>query len=169
MKKLLAVLAIVAAVQASGSCGDMHEPYVGSEDFQKLKGLVGKWNGTDAETGEAVAVEYRLSGGGSALVETMSPGTPHEMITVYHDRGGKLGLTHYCAVGNQPEMTLAKEDGNAMTFDFSGGDNIDPATTPHMHALTVTLDGPDALTQDWVFYEGGQSKGAHRFTYKRAG
>jgi hypothetical protein len=48
-------------------------------------------------TGMPVRVEYRVTGAGSAVVETLFPGTPHEMVTVYHARKGVLCMTHYCA------------------------------------------------------------------------
>ena len=48
----------------------------------------------------------RTTGGGSAVTETLFPGTAHEMMSVYHMDGDDLVLTHYCAGGNQPRMML---------------------------------------------------------------
>ena len=52
------------------------------------------------------AAEYRVAANGSVVVERNFPDTPKEMISVYHDRGGKLSMTHYCALANQPQMSL---------------------------------------------------------------
>ena len=52
------------------------------------------------------SVVYKLTGAGSALVETQFPGTGHEMVSVYHLDGDDLRMTHYCAAGNQPRVKL---------------------------------------------------------------
>ena len=51
-------------------------PYSGSAEFERMKQLVGAWEGTSdmGMEGEKVRVEYRLTAGGSALVETLFPG-----------------------------------------------------------------------------------------------
>ena len=58
-------------------------PYSGSKGFERMKELTGVWEGTSnmAKEGEKVRVEYRLSSGGSSIVETLFPGTPHEMVS----------------------------------------------------------------------------------------
>src|SRR6185369_11800489 len=62
-------------------------PYTGSPAFERMKQLVGTWEGTSdmGKEGEKVRVEYRLTAGGSALVETLFPGSGEEMVSVYHD------------------------------------------------------------------------------------
>ena len=106
--------------------------------FGKLKQLVGEWEGVHKNmmTGkrEKVVVTYRLTAGGSALIETLFPGTPHEMVSVYHGDGDDLVMTHYCMLGNQP--TMRSEDGpdaNPITFEFDGGTGIKSIKDPHMH------------------------------------
>ena len=42
----------------------------------------------DADVGD-----IQVTSGGSALVEKLSPGTPHEMVSVYHDKDGELAMT----------------------------------------------------------------------------
>jgi hypothetical protein len=53
-------------------------PYTGSTEFERMKQLVGNWEGTSdlGKEGEKVRVEYRLTSGGSALVERFSRGVP---------------------------------------------------------------------------------------------
>ena len=62
-------------------------PYSGSKEFERMKELVGAWEGTSnmPQGGERVRVEYRLSSGGSAVVETLFPGKADEMVSVYYD------------------------------------------------------------------------------------
>ena len=56
-----------------------------------------------SKKGDLVA-RYAVTAAGSAVVETVFPGTEHEMVTVYHADGSDLVLTHYCMEGNQPRM-----------------------------------------------------------------
>ena len=59
---------------------------------------------------------YRYDDRGK-LVETIFPGSEHEMITVIHPDGDDLALTHYCMLGNQPQMKAAgKGEGNKVEF-----------------------------------------------------
>ena len=83
------------------------EPAKVAHVFDRMKLLAGEW--VAAEDGPmfkrgALVSRYVLTGGGTALVDTLFPGAPHEMTTVYHRDGADLALTHYCAGGNQPRM-----------------------------------------------------------------
>jgi hypothetical protein len=137
-------------------------PYTGTREFERMKQLVGAWEGTSdmGKEGEKVRVEYRLTAGGSALVETLFPGGREEMVTVYHDRRGKLAMTHYCMLRNQPRMTLAKADAQTIELVFSArGNDIDPAREKHMHAVRFTFTDKDHLVQKWTMFENGKEAG----------
>ena len=56
-----------------------------------------------------VVHEFKTSAAGTVVMETMNPGTGHEMINMYHVDGDDLLLTHYCAGNNQPRMRLNRE------------------------------------------------------------
>lgn len=61
----------------------------GSKDFERLKQIVGVWEGTSS-MGEGggdknVTIEYRLTSGGSPILETLFAGTPHDMASVYYE------------------------------------------------------------------------------------
>ena len=75
--------------------------------LERFKALAGEWvaaeDGEMTKKGDLVA-RYAVTAGGSAVVETVFPGSPHEMVTVYHADGPDLVLTHYCVEGNQPRM-----------------------------------------------------------------
>src|SRR5882762_11523952 len=78
-----------------------------SASLERLKTLAGEWvaaeDGDMAKKGDLVA-RYAVTASGTAVVETVFPGREHEMVTVYHDDGPDLVLTHYCMEGNQPRM-----------------------------------------------------------------
>ncbi|QQR74645.1 MAG: hypothetical protein IPJ17_03365 [Holophagales bacterium] len=129
----------------------------------RLQALAGEWIDVDGSTGQKdkVVVVYHVTGAGSAVVETLFPGTPHEMTTVYHTDGDDLVLTHYCAAGNQPRMRARKPSGDKLVFEFDGGTNLDPAKDMHMHSGFVALLGPDRVDAEWQAWVNGSPDGAH--------
>jgi hypothetical protein len=141
----------------------------GPAAFARLKALAGDFEGhVTTPEGPAARVEFRLAGNGSALVERLFAGTEHEMVTVYHLSGGDLVLTHYCAMANQPRMKLVAGGGDGdLVFDFTGGDNVDPKATTHMHGGRMSLKGADAYESDWQVMSAGKPAGSNRFFMKR--
>lgn len=119
-----------------------------SPEFERLKTLVGTWQGkTDMGQGPVdVTLTYRLLAGGSAIEERVFAGTPNEMVTMYYDKNGKLALTHYCVLGNRPGMLLKSSDDKTLKFDFDESCGINPAKESHMHALTIRFDDADTIT-----------------------
>jgi|SRR5437588_8359945 len=168
MKKL-AVIAVLCLAGSMWAGAGEHKPYKGSAEFERMKSLVGTWKGmADMGQGPAeITVEYRLVSGGSAIEEHIFPGTPHEMVTMYHDKQGKLSLTHYCMLGNQPGMLLKSSDEKSLQFDFDATCGLDADSGMHMHSLTLTFVSPDTITQNWKLFENGKAKDDHPFTLKR--
>lgn len=146
-----------------------HLPYSGSKEFERMKELVGVWEGTSnmPKEGEKVRIEYRLSSGGSSVVETFLPGTAHEMISVYHDNKGQLTMTHYCALRNQPRMNLQAADGRNLHFMFVDGSNIDPMKDSYMHSLTISFIDKDHIIHKWTLFADGKEKGTSVFELSR--
>ena len=144
-------------------------PYSGSKGFERMKDLAGVWEGTSnmPKEGEKVRVEYRLSSGGSSVVETLFPGTPHEMVSVYFDNKGQLTMTHYCALRNQPRMKLQKADAQNLNFMFVGGTNIDPKKDAFMRSLTITFVDKNHVVEKWTQFAGGQEKETSVFELSR--
>jgi hypothetical protein len=171
-KAALALLLALAPLSAQAGEVSAHANN-GSVDahtaFARVKSLAGDWEGRTAGPDSAPArVEFRLSGGGSTVVERMFPGTEHEMVTVYHMAGEDLVLTHYCAMGNQPRMKLVSGGAaGELVFDFVGGDNIEPATTTHMHTGRMTISS-ESYEARWTVYREGREAGSHGFAMKRA-
>jgi hypothetical protein len=123
-----------------------------SPGLERLKALAGEW--VSAEDGDMVkkgdlVSRYAVTASGSAVVETLFPGSPHEMVTVYHADGSDLVLTHYCMEGNQPRMRARTPAGSRLDFAWDGGTNIDPAHDRHMHSATVELVSADEIRSEW--------------------
>ncbi len=139
----------------------MPAPIAHSGDFERMKGLVGVWEGNvDMGKGmESLKVTYELTSAGNAILERFAAGQPHEMVTVYHDRGGKLTMTHYCSLGNQPHMELTNPGETTMKFVLSKKDSgLASLNETHMHALTITVDGKDSIAHTWTLYDKGAKK-----------
>jgi hypothetical protein len=175
---LVAAAGVVGALGAAAQQPEKHEqhehaaaPHAALPAFEKMKSLVGTWKGK-ASHGESevfdASVTYRLTGGGSALVETLFPGTPHEMVTVYTRDGDSILLTHYCTMGNQPRMRCTPTaDLSTLKFDFVDGGNMTSVNDPHMHSLVMTFDGPDKLGESWSMYEDGKPTSKAKFAMER--
>src|SRR5690349_7062215 len=103
--------------------------------LEKLKKLAGTWVAADKDgkpTDQVMSV-IKVTAGGSAVHETLFPGQPQEMISIYTAEGPDLILTHYCVLGNQPRMKAdAASPSNRIVFRFVGGTNLDPAKDRHM-------------------------------------
>lgn len=144
------MVAVLAVATLSLNAGDPAKNAVkpSSPEFERMKSLVGTWQGT-ADMGQGpveMTVQYRLIAGGTVLEERSFPGQPHEMVTMYFEKDGKLALTHYCVMGNRPAMVLNSSDSKSIKFDFDKNCGINPSSEPHMHALKLTFEGPDTLT-----------------------
>ncbi len=127
--------------------------------LEKLKTLVGTWVTADKDgkpTEEVVSV-IKLTAGGSAIQETLFPGQPHEMISIYTADGPDVLMTHYCVLGNQPRMKAStKSLTNTLKFEFAGGTNLDPKKDKHMHAATLTIVDADHYEMEGIGWENGE-------------
>lgn len=168
-------LAACAALLAAAPAARAAEPRAAGVDpkaaFERLKALAGEWEG-QAGHGEKMGpaqVRWERISGGTAVMETLFPGTEHEMRSVYHLDGGDLVLTHYCAMGNQPRMKLARTASREgeLVFEFAGGTNLDAAKDAHVHSGKLRLVSADALEAEWVVHQGGKPAGANRFVLAR--
>ncbi len=140
-----------------------------SEGFARLQKLIGTWVAVDAAgkpTDQVVSV-FKLTGAGSAIQETIFPGSDHEMVTMYHMDGKDLVLTHYCSAGNQPKMKLdPKSPPKQLNFLFVGGTNLDPAKDTHMHEGRIALIDDDHIEWTWVGHTKGQPSHDHKVSMK---
>ncbi len=162
MQKTLFSTIVVLCALAFGSLAfageKMGPPVAHSKDFDRMKELVGAWEGkADMGNGmEQLKITYELTSAGNAIVEKFAAGRPHEMVTVYYDYNGKLGLTHYCSLGNQPHMEIANSGDGSMLFVLSEtAPNIVSMKEMHMHAHGIAIDGKNSMTQTWTLYDKG--------------
>ena len=150
--------------------GEMELPVIqGSPALQAMKSLAGTWKGTHMMNGKELpaTVKYKVTSNGSSVVETIFPGTPQEMITVYHDKGDTLSMTHYCSVGNQPQLDMVKMDGQALSFSLSPDQNPGIEHEGHMHDLTITIQDKDHVKHEWTYYDQEKPQGNTSFTLVR--
>ena len=156
-------LTILVAVVANGTWGEdaakAPEPPK-HEQVEKIKSLAGDWSGTFGEGKEAgqANLSYKVTAGGSAVVETIFTGTDHEMVTVYTVDHGTLVLTHYCVMGNQPHMKAAEQkDANTIEFTCDGKPgNLDADNEAHMHTGKITWVDADHIQAEWTALKDGQ-------------
>lgn len=149
MTKIFLGLALSACcVLVSAQDSTIPAPKKGSPEFEQLKTLVGTWKGT-ADFGQGPAeftMQYRLIANGSVLEERSMVGTPMEMVTMYYEKEGKLTLTHYCVLGNQPGMVVKSFKGNELRFDLDKNCEAQLANQMHMHALGIRFDDANTIT-----------------------
>jgi hypothetical protein len=166
---LLCILGLTTFIISPSTAEEM-KPYEGSPAFEKIKTLIGDWQGTMEMDGKPVSVTatYQLTSGGSAILEIIFRGMPREMATLYHDNSRKeLIMTHYCMLHNQPKLKLVRNTEKELFFDLADDSDIDVATEEHMHSLKLKFDGPDKMIQYWTKYEDGKKHSVHEIKYVR--
>jgi len=168
LKTTLALALVSAWTLAADAADD-------ASAFEQFKKLAGEWVGKEAsgqpldgKAGKEVHVKYQVTAGGSAVIETLFPGGGEEMVTMIHPDGKDLLLTHYCLLGNQPQMKAAgKLDGKEVAFKFVRATNLASDKDMHMHDATYTFEGPDTLKTTWTHYHDGKPTGKVVFELKR--
>jgi len=134
-----------------------------------LKKLFGTWQG-NARVGDQlvpVTITYASTAGGSAIVEHLFPGTPHEMMSVYTVEGDRLAMTHYCSLGNHPKMMLKTSDAHSLSFEATGAEGLRAPAEMHMHAMTVSWTDADHIRETWTSFVDGQAKDQKVFDLAR--
>lgn len=152
----LAVLATGWTPVAGSEAGDSGGRV---ESFEALKALEGDWAriGEDGKPAASPTITYRVTAGGAALLETVFPGTSHEMVTLYHLEGDGLVLTHYCIEGNQPHMRLKSHSADQLDFECPEGAKLDSENARHMHSGSFTFLGPDRIKTEWRRLNNGEN------------
>ncbi|MDP6538332.1 MAG: hypothetical protein QF903_04405 [Planctomycetota bacterium] len=148
----LATLLLLGACSATPSGGPAAPARA---QFERFVALEGDWRITGGDHTVGATHTYRTIANGSAVVETIFPGQPHEMVTVYHLDGPSLVLTHYCALGNQPRMVAEPGEGDVVRFLFDSGGNLAADTDPHMHDARFTFVDAERFTSTWTQWDGG--------------
>jgi hypothetical protein len=155
----LVVLASAVGAIAGDEPKGGHLATVNSVALEPFKALDGKWVGKMGHGGQSIeaVVTYKVTSNGSAVVETIGPGTPHEMVTVIHPDGEGLVLTHYCALGNQPRMkTSGKHEPHQVHFSFVDATNLKSPNDMHMHDVVYYFVDKDTIKSEWTNYVDGK-------------
>jgi hypothetical protein len=158
----LGLLTLVLTLSPAGQADDKTAPKLlappTNAALEKMKKLAGTWllADKDGKPTDQVASVIKVTAGGSAVHETLFPGQPHEMVSVYTADGSDLIMTHYCVLGNQPRMKAdPKSPANQIVFRFAGGTNLDPNKDKHMHEATLTILDEDRLEVNGIGWENG--------------
>jgi hypothetical protein len=142
---LFTVLAVSAALAQSDA----------QKSFDKLKTLVGSWQGKSAD-GKPVQISFRDTAGGTALMSEITAGE-EDMISMIHLDGDRLLLTHYCPAGNQPRMKASlSPDGKTIMFDFVDATNLSSPEAGHMHHAVFTFGDADHHSEEWDWMDHGK-------------
>ncbi len=145
-QSMLGVMLLVVTLPAAAA-----SPDAATTAFKQLSTLLGQWDGKFAD-GRAHGVSYRLTAGGSVLVETWTLGPIRESITMYHLDGDHLVATHYCPQGNQPRLQwVPGDDPKTLSFAFRDGTNLQVTDGSHQHAFWIRLQDDASYVRDETY------------------
>jgi hypothetical protein len=135
--------------------------------FDRLKTLVGEWDGTDP-TGKHVGDTIRLVSNNTALEETFQSDKDNQMVTMYTPDGNRLALTHYCSQGNQPhlETPAVTASSSEFAFAFTDAANLANNDDMHMHGMTLKIEDNDHFTETWTLMANGKEQ-TESFHFRR--
>lgn len=151
----IAVSLALVAVACVSMKDEPHDPKKRSALFEPVKALEGSWE-APGKSGQPLVTEFKVSSAGSIVRETMFPGTPHEMTNVYRLEGNALAVTHYCAMGNQPEFHATELVGDQMPFHFVGVADQDAPDEMYMGGLTLEFVDKDHFNEHWSSFVKGK-------------
>ncbi len=138
--------------------------------FEQLSSLVGEWKGV--QDGIDISLTYTLTAEGSTLMEEFRPAKGPVMMTMFSVDGDHLVATHYCSVGNQPQMvteTIAQPQNKALVFSLVRVTGMKTPEDWHNTGLEILLEDQDHLTQKWTYlYQGKTGTTIFHFTRKQA-
>ena len=137
-----------------------------SSDWDRLRSLVGAWQGTSPAG--PVSVDYTLVSNGTALMEQLDGNHDTHMVTMYTPDGAALLATHYCAAGNQPRMRAqASPDGKSLDFQFVDVSNAKSGTGDVMRRLVVTFVDARHFNQQWTSRDASGKENTVLFQFTR--
>jgi hypothetical protein len=154
MKKSICFLVVVAALITTMPAWAQSDA---EKAYAQLRSLAGRWHGK-VSNGKTVAVSFRETAGGSAVLSEIEAQGPEDMITMFHlDGANKLLLTHYCSAGNQPRMqATSSADGKTITFTFLDATNLASPDAGHMQSVVIAVLDANHHTEEWTFVDHGK-------------
>ncbi len=90
--KIFLIMLLAFPYQAGATAEHYAPPAPSSPEFQRIKALAGRWQGTSVsgERTEQAAVEYQVTSGGSAVVENFFPGRRMKWFPFITIKAGNL-------------------------------------------------------------------------------
>ena len=162
------LLLFVVALVNSAAADDSKKAKQAQAIFEKIKSLSGEWVHAKGQAKGQAAMNVRVIAGGSAVVQRDFPGTPMEMVTVYHLDGDKVMLNHYCVLGNQPRLRATRGDQkDTIVFNFVSATNLSSPNDPHMHNGKITFVDKDSIKSTWTKWVDGKAAEEHSFEMTR--
>jgi hypothetical protein len=168
MEKNILITAVGFACLAAYAAGAGSQNPINAKDaYAHLQTLVGEWQ-ADTNMGKA-RVTYESIAGGSALVERDTMEHMPPMETVFYLDGGRLLLTHYCDLGNQPRLEASAFDPQSRKLDFAFLDatNLANPAASHMHNASYRFIDANHFGTRWELYENGRQKSVETFEFTR--
>jgi hypothetical protein len=167
-KAVIATFVATTLVCSALPAADAVNVYDASAAFEAIKSLEGDWVGARADGSGEVETSFKVTAAGSAVIKTYAPGKPHEMVTVYHMADDTLMLTHYCAVGNQPQMKFESSDrAGEIRFSFAGGTSFDPSKDTHAHEGWTRILADGRIETESIGYRDGKPAPPTRTVHER--
>lgn len=158
MRKMIVISA--AAILALGAiAARVGSQPVPANAFDRLKTLVGQWDGTDP-TGKQVEDTIRTVSDNTALEETFQTEKDNQMVTMYTPEGNRPALTHYCSKGNQPHLQTpaVTASSNEFAFAFTGAANLASNDDMHMHGMTLKIEDNDHFSETRTLMANGKEQ-----------
>ena len=144
---MLEILGLAAALRIAALNppeGSVPRPVPSSAAFERIKALVGDWEGSSRWSGARtdtakMKATYYATAGASAIVENLIVDGEPVMTSVYHMDNGALRMTHYCGAGNQPRLRAEHPDDSAGTVRFALVDvtNLAGPKAPHVDGFEI--------------------------------
>lgn len=160
LRKPVALLAAsLLALPAFAGGPDEPAAKPAASPLDRIKALAGEWTGKEDMHGQMtdITAVYRVVSAGSAVEERLFPGSPHEMVTMFHMDNGALVATHYCALGNQPRMKCTSfDDAKVLKFSFVDCTNMKSPDEMRMGSLVIDVQDADHATWTWTSQEKGK-------------
>jgi len=156
MNRIAIALALALAGSACVSNDNKmepHDPQKRQPLLDSIKALEGTWE-TKAPDGTVYVTEFKVSSAGSAVREIMFPGTAEEMTNLYTLDGNDLKVTHYCAMGNQPQMLASARVGNKLPFTVVMVRDMEGPEEMYMGGLVLEFTDQDHFSEHWSSFIG---------------
>ncbi|MCP3914729.1 MAG: hypothetical protein GY711_04115 [bacterium] len=128
----------------------------------RIAALAGDWSLVDAQ-GEATDLRatYVVIAGGAAVMETLFAESPNETVTIYHQDGPRVTVTHLTARG--APVRLEDVDGADLTW-HSGSES---AKAGQLVGLSLVPDRGGKVRIEWSLASGNDATDMRAFDLRR--